>query len=199
LCPGEGINVKKFNTGDYNQKTIDFLYVGRLIDDKGFNLFLDAAVNLHADKDFIFACAGSGYGAKRIDILFKEKKLNKESFLYLGYVEDIVELISKSHYLVLPSMREGIPRSLLEAMSIGVICIGTDVPGIRQLIIHNETGFLINSPNVSLLTETFLDVHKLSNDEYRNISNSAKRFILDNYSQEYVDNFYSNLIKKYDN
>lgn len=197
ICPGEGINLNEFKKLDIYKKEIDFLYLGRLIDDKGFSIFLDAVTILSNKLPARFACAGSGPGLSKINMFLKSGQLSPKAFSYLGQVTDIKSLISKSRYLVLPSMREGISRAIMEAMSLEVVCIGTDVPGIRQLISHQETGFLIDEPNSDSLERSMFAAYFLKQEDYEGIALKAKNFVQNNYAQEYVDNFYGKLIERH--
>ena len=72
---------------------------------------------------------------------------------YLGYMENVQTTISNSSVYVLPSYREGTPRTILEAMSMGRPIITTDVPGCRETVIDGKNGFLIPSKNVDLLAD----------------------------------------------
>jgi len=60
---------------------------------------------------------------------------------YLGEQDDVRPFIAESHVLVLPSYREGMPRTVLEAASMGRPAIVTDVPGCRQAVVNGETGW----------------------------------------------------------
>ena len=73
---------------------------------------------------------------------------------YLGVMTDVRGLIAKADVVVLPSYyKEGVPRSLLEAMAMGKPIITTDMPGCRETVVHNLNGLLIPPRNVKALVE----------------------------------------------
>ena len=75
---------------------------------------------------------------------------------YLGPLTDIRPALQAAHVLVLPSYREGTPRSVLEAMSMGRAVITTDAPGCRETIIDGEQGFLVPVRDAAALTQAGL-------------------------------------------
>jgi glycosyltransferase involved in cell wall biosynthesis len=77
---------------------------------------------------------------------------------WLGAVEDIPALYAASHIAVLPSYREGLPKSLLEAAACGKPIVTTDVPGCREVVIQHETGFLVPAKNAGALAEALKEL-----------------------------------------
>lgn len=75
---------------------------------------------------------------------------------YNGYVNDVTPWFQKSDVFVLPSYREGLPRTTQEAMATGRAVITTDVPGCRETVINGYNGFLIPRWNVDALVEKML-------------------------------------------
>ena len=72
------------------------------------------------------------------------KKINKKNYVeILGYQKNIYSIYEKSHIICLPSYREGLPKSLIEAAAAGKAVVTTDVPGCRQAIVPNVTGILV--------------------------------------------------------
>ena len=77
---------------------------------------------------------------------------NKEpGITWLGHVDDIAGLWARAHVAVLPSRREGLPLSLLEAAACGRAMIASDVPGCREIVIHEQTGLLFPVDDVAAL------------------------------------------------
>ena len=81
------------------------------------------------------------------------KELDLPHIEFAGFVEDIEQLWTRHHALVLPSRFEGMPLSLVEAMLCGRPSIVTDVAGHRELVRDNVNGFLAKAPTVELLNE----------------------------------------------
>ncbi len=71
----------------------------------------------------------------------------------LGHVDGIEKIIENAEIVALPSYREGVPKILLEAAAMGKALLATDVPGCRELVIHEVTGLLAKARNVTSLAE----------------------------------------------
>ena len=79
--------------------------------------------------------------------------MSEAGIAWLGYVEDIVGFWSRAHIAVLPSRREGLPLSLMEAAACGRAMIASDVPGCREIVVHEETGLLFPVDDVAALAD----------------------------------------------
>jgi glycosyltransferase involved in cell wall biosynthesis len=71
---------------------------------------------------------------------------------WLGERVDIAQLLTESHIAVLPSYREGLPKSLIEAAAVGRAIVTTDVPGCREVVQDGENGFLVSARDVKKLS-----------------------------------------------
>ena len=78
---------------------------------------------------------------------------SKGLIIWKKKVTNVLPYLQKSRISILPSYREGLPKSLLEAASCGLPIIATDVPGCRECIIHNENGFIVEPQNAESLVE----------------------------------------------
>ena len=144
-------------------KTIDspinFLFIGRMLKEKGIHDFVAAAkIVKRSYPDVQFTVLGaidsSNPGALQqteLDTLVSSNILN-----HPGQVNDVQKWIVDSHVFVLPSYREGVPRSTQEAMAIGRAVITTDVPGCRETVIDGVNGFLVEKWNPKLLAEKMI-------------------------------------------
>ena len=143
-------NIKKLDTQNKNKKKINgeyfnFLFIGRIIKDKGVMEFVKAArlvklENLRVRFTILgFIDDKNSNAFKRSEI---EEWISEGLIDYLGEAEDVREAISKSDCVVLPSYREGTPRTLLEAASMKRPIIATDVVGCREVVVNEENGFL---------------------------------------------------------
>jgi glycosyltransferase involved in cell wall biosynthesis len=127
--------------------------VGRLdTAQKGQDLLIEVLSLSHwRSRDVHVTLVGSGVNERRLRLLVDNRKLSSIDFA--GFVNDIEELWSRHHALVLPSRFEGMPLALVEAMLCGRPCIVTDVGGNRELIRDGVNGFLAKAPTVELLDE----------------------------------------------
>ena len=103
------------------------------------------------ERNLRVTLVGNGMHERSLQKLVGMFKLSTVSFT--GFIEDIEEIWSKHHALVLPSRYEGMPLALVEAMLCGRACIVTDVAGHRELIRDNISGFLAKAPTVELLDD----------------------------------------------
>lgn len=138
---------------------IQFLFIGRLLREKGIFEFIDAlTIVKQSYPDTIFTVLGEidheNLGALTKDQL--DHLVQLKLFEYPGYVTNVVEWIQKTSVFVLPSYREGVPRSTQEAMATGRAIITTDVPGCRETVINNHNGFLIPKWNANALAEKMI-------------------------------------------
>ena len=122
-------------TGDTRRNRICF--VGRLAEQKNVGALLDAVSGLDVELLVI------GDGPLR-PALEARARAQDATARFLGVVphRDLPAIMAGSSLFVLPSLYEGHPKTLIEAMACGVAVIGTDVPGIRDLLRHEETGYL---------------------------------------------------------
>lgn len=125
---------------------ISFLFIGRLLKEKGIHDFVSAAIKvkkIYPETKFTVLGAIDSYnlGALKqseLDDLIASKVID-----YPGHVNNVKDWIADSHVFVLPSYREGVPRSSQEAMAIGRPIITTDVPGCRETVLDGINGFLV--------------------------------------------------------
>lgn len=143
LVKGSGVDLNDYNfSKEPDGKPIVFLLVGRMLWDKGISEYVGAAQVLKRKygDDIKFLLVGKNDPQNVTSII--EKQLlswNKEGAIeWLGFRKDIKELNESCHVAVLPSYREGTPKSLLEAMAIGRPIITTDVPGCREVVSASE-------------------------------------------------------------
>jgi len=154
LIPGEGINHKTFPQTGFPKKT-SFLLIARLLKDKGILEYVEAAKILNEKfPEVVFKLLGP-YDTNPTAITAKEMRGWQKSGLikYLGVTDDVRPFIADTSVYVLPSYREGTPRSVLEAMSMGRPIITTDVPGCRETVENGRNGFLIPVRNAQALAD----------------------------------------------
>jgi glycosyltransferase involved in cell wall biosynthesis len=109
-----------------------------------------------------------------------------DSIRFLGRREDIPELLRGIDCFVLPSVAEGLPSVILEAMSAGVPCIATKVGGIPEVITDKETGFLVPPGDVNTLAERMIAVAKEPQQQMEDIINKAKQLVQTSYTHDVI-------------
>jgi len=146
LVPGSGVDLSRFVPSDFKRnKTFTFLLVSRLITDKGIHEFIDAIRELKAtgiDAKFQLLGAKDPKHKRGIKLEVINEWISSGTVEYLGTAKDVRPFIQQADCIVLPSYREGTPRTLLEAASIAKPIITTDVPGCHQVVTDGHNGLL---------------------------------------------------------
>lgn len=158
---GIGLDLYEYNYQPIGtiDSPINFLFIGRMLKEKGIHDFISAAKIVkqsHPDMQFtvLGAIDSSNPGALQQSELDRLISLNIIN--YPGQVDDVQKWIAASHVFVLPSYREGVPRSTQEAMAIGRAVITTDVPGCRETVVDGVNGFLVEKWNPQVLAEKMI-------------------------------------------
>lgn len=179
LIEGSGIDVQKFCNESVDNEIVNVLkekiswypgdiivtFTGRLLKEKGIFEFLESARRLTGKKNnYKFIIAG-WFDFNNPSCILQDqlkKHLINDRIIYLGGINEVRELLYLTDIFVLPTYREGFPRSVLEAMAMGVAVITTDVPGARESIIDDYNGLIVPVKNIELLMQAIVF---LSSDE----------------------------------
>lgn len=154
---GSGVNLDRFTHSMPEQNSFQFVSTGRLLKEKGFREYAEAAKRVKKkfpEKDIRFVLLG-GYDENPAGLSKEEVEewASSGTIEWPGRVNNVDEWLMNSSVFVLPSYREGTPRSSLEAMAVGRAIITTDVPGCRETVIDGQNGFLVPSHNADALAE----------------------------------------------
>jgi glycosyltransferase involved in cell wall biosynthesis len=162
LIAGSGVDIKRFTSLPEPQGPPTFGFVGRLLEDKGIHTLIAAHRLLRTRlKDARLLIAGTPDPANPASVTVAEAKSwnNEPGITWLGHVGDITGLWARAHIAVLPSRREGLPLSLMEAAACGRPMIASDVPGCREIVVHEQTGLLFPVDDALALAEA---MHRLA-------------------------------------
>ncbi|MCK9536151.1 MAG: glycosyltransferase family 4 protein [Bacilli bacterium] len=146
IIKGEGVNLDNFYPYVDLSMPLTFIFIGRLVKEKGIIEYLEAAKLIkNRFSDVRFLIAGSFY--KKNTMIDREliRCYEKEGIVnYLGYCYDINEILRKVHCVVLPSYREGLPISLIEGLASKKIIIAANAVGSKDVVVDGFNGFLAN-------------------------------------------------------
>lgn len=157
-------------------KTIIVLFVGLITPRKGIEKIIKIAYKLRKEN-IIFLLAGDGPKRKEYQKQVKELKL-EEKVLFVGWRTDIHRFYRESDMLLLPAEGEGLPGVVMEAMTVGLPCIASNIPCIPDLIENGKHGFLCGKENINEFAKKILLLSK--NSKLRNkIALNAKKKIKD--------------------
>jgi glycosyltransferase involved in cell wall biosynthesis len=156
LIPGSGVDVKRFTPLSEPREAVAFGFVGRLLDDKGIRTLIAAHRLLRRRIPSVkLLIAGTPDPANPASVTEAEAKSwnDEPGIAWLGHVGDIASFWAKAHVAVLPSRREGLPLSLMEAAACGRAMIASNVPGCREIVLHEETGLLFPVDDAAALAD----------------------------------------------
>lgn len=179
LLPGSGIDLAQFAATPLpdNAQGLTFLMISRLIRDKGTMEYLDAARAVRKNHPHCrFQLLGPLGAANRTAISEAELQpyLDDGSVEYLGATDDVRPFVEQAHCVVLPSYREGAPRSLIEAAAMGRPVITTDVPGCRAVVTDGVSGLLCEVRSAESLAESFRRFAALSAAERQAMGDAGR-------------------------
>ncbi|MFL6738927.1 MAG: glycosyltransferase family 4 protein [Sphingomicrobium sp.] len=180
LLPGSGVDLDHFSPVP-SSKGILFLFVGRLLGDKGVREFVEAAKILRAGHpDWRFQLLGSLDADNRtaIDRAELDQWVAGGIVEHIGHVEDVRPFIAAATAVVLPSYREGLPRSLLEAAAMARPLIAADVPGSRQIVRHGVNGLLCTARDATALAQAMEELATMDSG-VRNAMGRAGRSLVE--------------------
>jgi glycosyltransferase involved in cell wall biosynthesis len=188
LIAGSGVDVNRLTPLAEPNGAPTFGFVGRLLEDKGIRTLVAAHRLLRTrTPDARLLIAGASDPANPASVTEAEaKSWNTEAGIaWLGYVGDIVSFWSKAHIAVLPSRREGLPLSLMEAAACGRAMIASDVPGCREIVIHDQTGLLFPVDNALALADA---MGKLAGDPSlrARYAMAARRLVIERFTAEII-------------
>lgn len=184
-----------------NEKKIVFTFIGRLLKDKGVLEFANAAKHLKIEKNskVKFVLIGD-FDPENPSTIEKDSLLewiDRGYIEYKGFIHDVRPYIAASDCIVLPSYREGLPRIIIEAMSMGKPVITSNTPGCRQTVINGMNGFLIPVQDESALKSAMQSFMELDPETRKNMGLKGRELVFKKFDSNLVaDNFYE-LIKPF--
>lgn len=195
VLPGSGVNLEEFSAEPILQhKTKDFLFLSRIMTDKGIREYLTAAKSIKkVHQNVNFHVAGT------IENEYKEiiAEYSKKNIIqFHGEVEDVITLIRNSDVVVLPSYHEGMSNTLLEAAAIGRPIITTNVPGCIDTIRDGISGYGIPVGKVEPLVTAIENFLKMDNSEIRKMGLQGRRHIEKNFDRKIVVEEYLNVVQR---
>jgi len=173
-------------------------YVGRLSDEKGLRYLIEAGLLLKGQGEvFKILIIGDGPKRKELEDLSKGKGLERK-IIFAGFQSDVENWLPAFDVFVLPSLTEGTPMALLEAMSAGIPVIATNVGGVPKIVENGVNGFLIDPGDFQALSEKIIILKE--NPVVRNkvvsegINTTQKRFNVNEWCRK-VESQYELLLR----
>ncbi len=188
LIPGSGVDTRRFQPLPEPEGPIAFGFAGRLLADKGVRALVAAHRMLRRQgRDDQLLIAGSPDPANPASVSMDEVEAwrKEPGITLLGQIKDITELWRRCHIAVLPSHREGLPVSLLEAAACGRPLISTDAPGCREIAIHGQTGLSVPIEDPAALAQAMAQLAQ-SRELRSRYGQAARQLVEDKLSAEII-------------
>ncbi|SUM84442.1 glycosyltransferase family 4 protein [Staphylococcus saprophyticus] len=200
----------EFNINKFNEKNIDKIriqhkiknndiivtFIGRLVKEKGIIDFLESYSKLKS-KNVKFIVLGGLSESERdkdtINIIEKYKK--NTDIIFTGKVSNVNDYLATSDIFCLPSYREGMPRSIIEAMAMKNAVIATNIRGSREEVVENETGFLVPL-RASKYISNKIDELVANDEKLSNFKNAGYLRAVEMYNEETVVKKQLNIFEK---
>lgn len=152
-----GVNTERFHPNGRvppgsRSGPLRFLFVGRLDEQKGVPVLFEALARIGKSSDWTLTLHGAGPEEKALRRLAGERGLN-ERIEFAGFTDDMPAVYRNADLLVLPSLHEGMPNVVLEAMSSGLPVLATDIGGSRELLSDWASNWLVPAGNIERLCE----------------------------------------------
>ena len=155
---GSGVDLITFSMAPLPSGSLNFLLIARLLGDKGVYDYVKAARRIKASYPQVtFSLVG--WIDESPDAISKDELsdwVSTGTINYLGRLDDVRSAIAQCSVYVLPSYREGTPRTVLEAMAMGRAVITCDAPGCRETVVDGDNGFLVPIKSPDALVDAML-------------------------------------------
>lgn len=200
ILPGSGINLQDFPALPFKRnKRFTFLLISRLIHDKGIIEYIDAVKSLKAlGVDARFQILGAKDPEHRRGIASKiiDEWISNDIVEYLGTTNDVRRFIKNADCVVLPSYREGTPRTLLEAASSAKPIVATDVPGCNNVVENNYNGYLCKLKNADDLADKMHAMMNLENQQIERMGKNGRTKVENEFNESVVISIYLRSIQE---
>lgn len=190
LIKSSGVNTNRFSPDFAHDDNTTVLFASRLLAEKGIHEFIDAARILKSrgiKADFLVA--GSPDFGNPSSVSLNELELwETEGLVKIqGHVETIETVLGSAALVVLPSYREGVPKILLEAASMGKALVSTDVPGCREAVEHGKNGLLVQPRDAYALADA-IEILLKNSDLRLSMGIAGRQKVLTEFDEKIVLN-----------
>lgn len=164
-----------------------FIFIGRIVRDKGINELIGAFHKLSSEDPSIRLLLVGSFEDNLDPILPETKQLieTSKNIAFVGYQNDVRPYLAASDILILPSYREGFPNVVLQAGAMGLPCIVTDISGSNEIIIPNKNGIIIPKQNTEALYQAmkYCIQHQ---ESVKKMAQEARPLIVSRFKQQDV-------------
>ncbi len=184
LLPGSGVNVDRFSVMPWPKDKTRFIFISRVMKEKGIEEFFDCARsvrNKHDDVEFHVL----GYCEEEYETILHN--LNEEGIIvYHGSVLDVRPYLAQAKCIIHPSYHEGMSNVCLEAAACARAVITTDRPGCKETAIDGKTGYIVPARDRMALTEAVERFIALSSDEQKAMGEASRKHVEEKFDRSIV-------------
>lgn len=201
LIPGSGVDTEYFKNSEEKIRKIPFrfLFVARLIADKGIREYIDAIKILKSKYDDIeYVILGSIYEANSTAISQIELDQWKKELdiVHISHSDKVKEIMQTADCVVLPSYREGLSKVLIEASSLSLPIVTTNVPGCKDVVIDGYNGFLSNVKDSDDLALKMEKMYLLDNKSLNTFGKNARQRAVEVFDVKIINDIYEKVINE---
>jgi len=196
--PGSGVNLVEFTPSENEQPRNPrrFLMFGRLVPQKGYDLFLEVARRIWRERPgsaefWILGIADSARNDS-VELLQRIRTSHEQGLVtFLSEVADVRPILKQADVAVLPSQyHEGVPRSLLEAMACGKPLITTNWKGCRDTVEHGDNGLLVPPGDVNALYDAVQLLSEMPDNKFIQMGRASRRKAVQEFDERLVISAY---------
>ena len=196
LINGSGVNMDEFKPSKKDDARYIFLMISRIIPEKGVREFIEAAKMVKEQyPKIIFQLLGALEDNSPSIAPEEVESWQSDGIIeYISGKSDVRPFIANANIYVLPSYREGTPKSVLEAMAMGKPIITSDAPGCRETVIDGVNGYLVQPRNSILLAKAMLSIFE--DEEFcKSAGIESLKIIQEKYDVKKVNKFFLEAIE----
>lgn len=183
---GAGVNLERYSFADYPEEEDEtrFLFVGRVMKEKGVEELFAAMSRLRAEGCRCTLDVLGGYEEHYEETI---RQCEQEGWLrYHGYQDDVHPFIERAHCFVLPSYHEGMANTNLECAAMGRPLITSDIPGCREAVVPDVSGFLCKPQDADSLYEAMKRFQSLSREARADMGRSGRTHMEEVFDRKLV-------------
>lgn len=188
FIPGSGVDTDVLRPAPEPEGTPIVLLAGRMLWDKGIDVFVEAARQLRSEGSearFVLAGDTDDGNPSSVPKAQLEAWQAEGAVEWWGFQRDIASLMANSQVVCLPSLREGVPRALIEAGALGRPLVATDTPGCREIVRHGDNGLLVPVQDAPALARALARL-LAERDLRRQMGQRARQIVEDDFSIVHV-------------
>jgi len=201
VLPGSGVNLTQYEVLPFRRnETFTFLMLSRLLIDKGIREFFEACEYFQSKNykaKFVLcgkveAQGGLGISQEELNTVLSTCK----NIIYKGHVDNVKTYIQDSDCVILPSYREGTPKSLLEAIACGKPIVTTNAPGCKEVVKDAYNGFLCEVKSSESLIQKLEKMYFSSDEELQQMSRNSRQYAEEKFDEKIVIQKYLDAISQ---